>query len=134
MHTLSIHTYGCRVIQRCLEYCELATRRVILRELQESMPGLIGDSFGNYVVQHVVEYGEEHDKQKVCDLVINGLEGFSKHKFASNVVEKCLKFASDGWRKQVLNMIVAGNRREGEGMLVGLIRDNYANYVIRKCT
>ncbi|KAF1353265.1 armadillo-type protein [Delphinella strobiligena] len=132
IHTLSIHTYGCRVIQRCLEHCELPTRQAILRELQDSMPGLIGDGFGNYVVQHVVVHGEEHDKQKVLDLVIKGLEGYSKHKFASNVVEQCLTHAPEAWRKEVLNIIVQGNRREGEGMLIGFIRDNYGNYVIQK--
>ncbi|KAL1306450.1 hypothetical protein AAFC00_005148 [Neodothiora populina] len=132
IHTLSIHTYGCRVIQRCLEHCELPTRQAILRELQDSMPGLIGDGFGNYVVQHVVEHGEAHDKQKVLDLVIKGLEGYSKHKFASNVVEQCLTHASDAWRREVLDIIVQGNRREGEGMLLSFIRDNYGNYVIQK--
>lgn len=131
IHTLSIHTYGCRVIQRCLEYCDLPIRQAILKELQESMPGLIGDAFGNYVVQHVVIHGEEHDKQKVLDLVIRGLEGYSKHKFASNVVEQCLTHASDAWRREVLDVIARGNRREGEGMLIGFIRDNYGNYVIR---
>ena len=97
------------------------------------MPGLIGDAFGNYVVQHVVVHGEAHDKQKVFDLVIRGLEGYSKHKFASNVVEQCLTHASDAWRREVVNIIIQGNRREGEGMLIGCIRDNYGNYVIRKC-
>lgn len=132
IHALSIHTYGCRVIQRCLEHCEAPTRQLILRELQDSMPGLIGDAFGNYVVQHVVQHGGPDDRQKVLDLVMKGFEGYSKHKFASNVVEQCLTFASDAWRKGVVDIIIRGNRREGEGMLIGFIRDNYGNYVIRK--
>lgn len=132
IHTLSIHTYGCRVIQRCLEYCEISTRKAILRELQDSMPGLIGDAFGNYVVQHVVSHGEERDKKMVLDLVTKGLEGYSKHKFASNVVEKCLTHATDAWRTEMVEILIRGNRREGEGMLLGLIKDNYGNYVIQK--
>lgn len=97
------------------------------------MPGLIGDGFGNYVVQHVVVHGGDKDKKKVLDMVIKGLEGYSKHKFASNVVEQCLTQASDAWRREVLDIIDRGNKREGEGMLVGFIRDNYGNYVIRMC-
>ncbi|GAB7353398.1 hypothetical protein MBLNU459_g3872t1 [Dothideomycetes sp. NU459] len=129
---LSIHTYGCRVIQRCLEHCEMSSKQAIMAELHEGMAGLIGDNFGNYVVQHVVEHGGEADKQKVLDLVSKGLEGYSKHKFASNVVEKCLNFASDEWRREVVEILVRGSRREGESMLICLVKDNFGNYVIQK--
>lgn len=129
---LSIHTYGCRVIQRCLEHCEIASKQAIMAELHDGMAGLIGDNFGNYVVQHVVEHGGEYDKQKVLELVSKGLEGYSKHKFASNVVEKCLNFASNAWRREVVEVLVRGSRREGEGMLICLIKDNFGNYVIQK--
>jgi hypothetical protein len=129
---LSIHTYGCRVIQRCLENCEDATRRTILAELHECMPHLIGDSFGNYVAQHVVEYGFLPDRQRVLELVLKGLESYSKHKFASNVVEKCLTHSDEVWKHNVIDVIIHNNDREGESMLLGLIRDNYGNYVIQK--
>lgn len=129
---LSIHTYGCRVIQRCLEHCEMPAKQAIMAELHDGMAGLIGDNFGNYVVQHVVEHGGEYDKQKVLDLVAKGLEGYSKHKFASNVVEKCLNFASNAWKREVVDILVRGSRREGEDMLICLIKDNFGNYVIQK--
>ncbi|TIA22215.1 ARM repeat-containing protein [Aureobasidium pullulans] len=129
---LSVHTYGCRVIQRCLENCEDVTRKAILAELHDCMPTLIGDSFGNYVAQHVVEFGFDPDRQRVLELVIKGLEGYSKHKFASNVVEKCLVFSANPWKTDVIGVIVRNNNREGETMLLGLIRDNYGNYVIQK--
>ncbi|KAI5258862.1 ARM repeat-containing protein [Aureobasidium subglaciale] len=129
---LSVHTYGCRVIQRCLENCEDLTRKAILAELHDCMPTLIGDSFGNYVAQHVVEYGFVLDRQRVLELVLKGLEGYSKHKFASNVVEKCLTHSAETWKHDVIDVIVRNNQREGESMLLGLIRDNYGNYVIQK--
>ncbi|CAD0112784.1 unnamed protein product [Aureobasidium uvarum] len=129
---LSVHTYGCRVIQRCLENCEDMTRKTILAELHDCMSTLIGDSFGNYVAQHVVEYGFSPDRQRVLELVLKGLEGYSKHKFASNVVEKCLTHSGETWKQDVIGVIVRNNNREGESMLLGLIRDNYGNYVIQK--
>ncbi|KAH0144140.1 putative Pumilio like protein, partial [Aureobasidium melanogenum] len=129
---LSVHTYGCRVIQRCLENCEEMTRKAILAELHDCMSTLIGDSFGNYVAQHVVEYGFPPDRQRVLELVLKGLEGYSKHKFASNVVEKCLTHSEETWKHDVIGVIVRNNNREGESMLLGLIRDNYGNYVIQK--
>lgn len=131
VQTLSIHTYGCRVIQRSLEHCKPETKRLILAELNDCMPTLIGDSFGNYVAQHVVQYGFDTDKQNVLDLVLKGLEGYSKHKFASNVVEKCLQCSDDIWKRDVIEVFARNNRRDGEGMMLGLIRDNYGNYVIR---
>lgn len=71
---------------------------------------------------------------RVLEIVARGLEGFSKHKFASNVVEKCLEHADDHWRRRVVLSLADGNQRrvEGEGVLVGIIKDNFGNYVIQK--
>lgn len=130
---LSIHPYGCRVIQRCLEHCDPPSKQLIMQELHESMQTMIADQYGNYVVQHVVEHGGEDDRRRVLALVGKGLESYSKHKFASNVVEKCLSCAGDEWRRGVVAVLADGSRRiDGEGVLVGLIKDNYGNYVIRE--
>lgn len=131
---LSIHPYGCRVIQRCLEKCDLPSKTMIMAELMEGIPSMISDQFGNYVVQHIVCHDDGAGKQRVLDTVARGLEGYSKHKFASNVVEKCLERADDRWRHQVVYTLASVNSRkiEGEGVLVGLIKDNFGNYVIRK--
>jgi len=133
---LSLHSYGCRVIQRCLERSDwYPAKSTIMGELHKSMPqGMIADSYGNYVVQHVVEKGSLFDKQAVFRLVLQGLEGYSKHKFASNVVEKCIQHSDDLWKREVVNVLVASDQRRGEGesCLVALIKDNFGNYVIRK--
>lgn len=128
---LSVHPYGCRVIQRCLEHCDVFVKGKIMAELHEGMASLVGDQYGNYVVQHVVEHGGAEDKQRVLTIIAKGLESYSKHKFASNVVEKCLKFADSQWRRDVVEILVNGNRREGEGIMLSLIRDSYGNYVIQ---
>ncbi len=131
---LSIHPYGCRVIQRCLERCEPHSKAMIMAELMSGIPGMISDQYGNYVVQHVVEHDESDARRHVLAIVRNGLESYSKHKFASNVVEKCLAKADDNWRRDVLYLLSNGDQRrcEGEGVLVGLIKDNFGNYVIRE--
>lgn len=131
---LSLHPYGCRVIQRCLERQDhFPSRPMIMSELHEGLQSMIADQYGNYVVQHVVEKGGPGDQQHVFQIVIRGLEGYSKHKFASNVVEKCIENANDSWRREVVNVLVSNQRRgEGESVLVGLIKDNFGNYVIRK--
>ena len=134
VQSLSIHPYGCRVIQRCLERCEAQPKGMIMAELMQSIQSMISDQYGNYVVQHVVEHDNGEGRMRVLQIVGDGLEGYSKHKFASNVVEKWLQLSDDAWRKQVVCSLASADQRrsEGEGVLVGLIKDNFGNYVIRK--
>ncbi|EMC96457.1 hypothetical protein BAUCODRAFT_108119 [Baudoinia panamericana UAMH 10762] len=136
--SLSIHPYGCRVIQRCLERCDMQSKAMILDEIfaGEGIKGMITDQYGNYVVQHVVSRDNGCAKQQVLQIVFVGLETYSKHKFASNVVEKCLEQADDRWRHAVLHKMADMNqhRVEGDGYVASLVKDNYGNYVVRRCT
>ncbi|OQN99922.1 hypothetical protein B0A48_14127 [Cryoendolithus antarcticus] len=133
---LSLHAFGCRVIQRCLERQDWFPAKVrIMAELHESMgQGMVANDYGNYVVQHVVEKGTPMDRKHVFSIVIQGLESYSKHKFASNVVEKCIEYSDDGWRREVVSVLVTHDQRKGDGdsVLAALIKDNYGNYVIQK--
>ncbi|KAK2829899.1 hypothetical protein FQN49_007146 [Arthroderma sp. PD_2] len=125
------HTYGCRVIQRMLEHCPPADRSSILAEIHACTPSLISDQYGNYVIQHIIEYGEKVDKEKIISIVLGQAVHFSKHKFASNVVEKSITFGTEDQRKEITRILSAVNDR-GEGPLLGLMRDQYGNYVIQK--
>jgi len=131
---LSIHPYGCRVIQRCLEHCDAPSKAMILSELLDGIPSMISDQYGNYVVQNVVSKDEGQGRQRVLEIVARGLEGYSKHKFASNVVETCLENCDDQWRRRVVFSLTDSNQRrvEGDSVLVGMIKDNFGNYVIRE--
>ena len=104
---------------------------MIMAELMDGIQSMISDQYGNYVVQHVVQHDDGDGRRRVLDIVGRGLEAYSKHKFASNVVERCLDKADDGWRRKVVYAIANG-RGEGEGVFVGMIKDSYGNYVIRK--
>ena len=128
---LATHTYGCRVIQRILEHCQPAAKRVIMDEIHGCVGPLITDSFGNYVVQHVIQNGEPEDRRRVVSIVQAQLLVFSKHKFASNVVEKCIEYADDDQRGDIVGKLI-GNNEQGQTPVLGLLRDQYGNYVIRK--
>jgi mRNA-binding protein PUF3 len=129
--SLSVHSYGCRVIQRMLENCKDEAKRFILQELHAEGNKLIADQYGNYVTQHVIEHGDPEDRANIISLVKNELLNFSKHKFASNVVEKCLVFGTEQQRHEIMQKMTEKNER-GESNLLGLIKDNYGNYVIQK--
>ncbi|GFF59833.1 pumilio homolog 2 [Aspergillus lentulus] len=128
---LAAHPYGCRVIQRMLEHCEEEDRESILAELHACTAHLIPDQFGNYVIQHVIENGEEKDRSRMINVVLSQLLMYSKHKFASNVVEKSIEFGEESQRRQIISTLTSANER-GESPLLGLMRDQYGNYVIQK--
>ena len=70
---LSMHAYGCRVIQRILEHCIDEQKQVILEEIKDSFSVLIQDQYGNYVIQHVLKHGRPTDRgrlmREVCSCV-----------------------------------------------------------------
>ncbi|KAE8349325.1 armadillo-type protein [Aspergillus coremiiformis] len=128
---LATHPYGCRVIQRMLEHCKEEDREAILGELHACTGKLIPDQFGNYVIQHVIENGEEKDRSRMVTIVISNLLLYSKHKFASNVVEKSIEFGQETQRRHIIGMLTSPDDT-GENPLLGLIRDQFGNYVIQK--
>jgi len=59
VHMLSVHSYGCRVIQRALEFCEEDQKEAVLKAIIECKDKLIEDQYGNYVLQQAIATGNE---------------------------------------------------------------------------
>ncbi|KAL2533431.1 Pumilio5 [Abeliophyllum distichum] len=129
--TLSMHPYGCRVIQRVLEHCddELQTQ-FIVDEILESVCTLIQDQYGNYVTQHVLERGKPHERSQIISKITGSVVQLSQHKFASNVVEKCLEYGDSTAREMLMKEII-GHGDKNDNLLI-MMKDQYANYVIQK--
>jgi hypothetical protein len=134
VHRLSIHSYGCRVVQRCLEKPALPSKSLIFSELTECIQTMIPDQYGNYVVQYIVTHEDTECKRRIMAHVIDNLEILSRHKYASNVVEKCVQNSDAAYRSNIVRSLsnIAKRRSESES-LVGMVKDQYGNYVIRKC-
>ena len=128
---LAAHPYGCRVIQRILEYCKAADQVNILEELHQCASMLITDQYGNYVTQHIIQHGKPEDRAKVISIVTSQLLSLSKHKFASNVVEKSIQFGTDEQRKAIVAQLT-NLHSDGTSPLQLMMKDQYGNYVIRK--
>jgi mRNA-binding protein PUF3 len=127
------HTYGCRVVQRMLEQPDEDVRKKVLIELHSCGAKLIPDTFGNYVAQHVICHGGIDSRNWMIGLVINDMDTFGRHKFASNVVEKCIEHGSDEQRRQIMHKVIQvkpDSDTENSGLL-GYLKDQYGNYVIR---
>jgi pumilio RNA-binding family len=140
--SLACHPYGCRVLQRILEHCTEEKKNFVLDELRPSHRRLLDDQYGNYVIQHVLQFGRVEDRDLVLAVVVeNGLLKLSKQKFASNVVEKLLKYGNAEQRKAVaremLKLVdedtdeVVTNGGHGTSVVLLMVRDAYANYVVQ---
>lgn len=128
---LASHNYGCRVIQRILEYGTEAEKKILMTDLHGCAARLITDQYGNYVTQHIISQGEPEDRQQVIQLVLQKLLFYSKHKFASNVVEKSIEFGTAENRKAITTQLMALHS-DGTSPLQHMMKDQFGNYVIRK--
>ncbi|KAK9697535.1 hypothetical protein RND81_08G044100 [Saponaria officinalis] len=128
---LSMHPYGCRVVQRVLEHCtdELQSQ-FIVDEILESVCTLAQDQYGNYVTQHVLERGKTQERSQIIKNLHGQIVKMSQHKFASNVVEKCLEYGDAASRELIISEVV-GQNEENDNFLV-MMKDQYANYVVQK--
>lgn len=132
VYTLSVHPYGCRVIQRVLEYCNEEQKQPVLDALQIHLKQLVLDQYGNYVIQHVIEHGSPSDKEQIVqDVISDDLLKFAQHKFASNVIEKCLTFGGHAERNLIIDK-VCGDPNDPSPPLLQMMKDPFANYVVQK--
>ena len=124
---LSLHCYGCRVVQRIISRCNIEQKERVLDGVIAAVGEMITDQFGNYVIQHAIEFGREVDRERIMlcisqrDLVL-----LSCNKFASNVVEKAVRIQSSSSKLLVSALCSLSPQQTLE-----IMRDRYGNYVIR---
>ena len=140
--TLACHPYGCRVLQRILEHCIERQKSATLENISKCLRVLFDDQYGNYVIQHVLQFGRVQDRDMVLEMVVgNGLLKLSRQKFASNVIEKLLKYGNEDQRKSIVREMlkrvdektdtVVEEGEEGTSIVLLMVRDPYANYVVQ---
>lgn len=138
---LSCHPYGCRVLQRILEHCVESQKTTTLDYIKRCHRVLLDDQYGNYVIQHVLQFGRNTDRDSILDIVVeSGILALSRQKFASNVVEKLLKYGTPGQRNAVVREMLkvaggkgAGEDSKGSSVVLFMVKDQYANYVVQTC-
>ncbi|KAK6032526.1 RNA binding repeat protein, Pumilio-family [Ostertagia ostertagi] len=116
---LSMHPYGCRVIQRVLEHCTEEQKRPVLEALHANVRSLVLDQYGNYVIQHVIEHGSDPDR----DRIVREIMQLSMHPYGCRVIQRVLEHCTEEQKRPVLEALHANVR--------SLVLDQYGNYVIQ---
>jgi pumilio RNA-binding family len=96
---LSKHRYGCRVVQRVIEYCVEKQKEAVLEVIiscVQNEKSIVEDQYGNYVIQQTIVCGKEEHQAAILEALIadGAFSRLCKHKYASNVVEGMLKRGS----------------------------------------
>lgn len=141
VQSLATHPYGCRVIQRVLQFCTDSLISPILQEIYDTCYHLVQDQYGNYVVQHVLEKGTKLQREELISRLIPYVVQFSQHKFASNVIERCVTNANDNQRHDIIIDVLSPSLEQSHDYPESpdvitkfevMMRDPYANYVVQK--
>jgi len=134
---LTIHPYGCRVVQRLIEHSVDPHKTKVLDCIVSEglFSTLINHEYGNYVVQRVIAYGRASDKEAIFETITGNILKLSKMKHSSNVVEMMLTYGDAGQRQhiieEILNCHCVDQKFVTKPAAVAMAEDSYGNYVIK---
>ena len=126
---LSMHPYGCRVVQRIIEHCTGDQVAAVFQELRPHVESLIQHQYGNYVMQCLLEHGKPEQKAAVIEAVLGRVVYYAKHKFASNVVERCMEHGSARQKALLVDEVLAPTTAIVERQPDRKLPDEYAAHI-----
>mmetsp|Transcript_21372 Transcript_21372/g.46751 ORF Transcript_21372/g.46751 Transcript_21372/m.46751 type:complete len:1134 (+) Transcript_21372:1-3402(+) len=105
---LSLHKFASNVVEKCLIYCSVHERDMLIKGiLEEGKPGeedplqtLMKDQFGNYVVQKVLEVCDDMQREKLLQRVRAQLHALKKYTFGKHIVARVEKLLCTGAKMQ----------------------------------
>lgn len=127
----SQHSYGCRVIQRCLQHLPASQSQPILEEFMRHAQEMITDQFGNYIIQYLLECGEVPEKDYLLTLIRARFLELTSHKHASNVCEKALMHSPLPIQQDLVDEILSLDNQFPVAVW-GMIHNQFGNYVLQR--
>jgi hypothetical protein len=121
--SLSLQMYGCRVVQKGLEYVMPDEQALLVRELDGNVLKCVKDQNGNHVIQKAIErVPAEH-----IHFILEGFKGqiysLATHPYGCRVIQRMFEHCTDEQKKPLLE--------ELHRYTLNLIQDQYGNYVIQ---
>ena len=100
IYDLSIHMYGCRVIQQLICVIDDKYLSQITLELKDHFAKLIEDQNGNHVIQKLIERLKPGVNNGIYDVVYNNIVYLSKHQYGCRVIQTLLKQCNEQQKKK----------------------------------
>jgi hypothetical protein len=138
---LSMHMYGCRVIQKALEYVSASRLQSLIMEFESSstLIDCVNDANGNHVIQKAIEIVSKAAKDPATDREIQ--DHLVKHLqfIADNFHQKVKELSSHPYGCRVIQRILEHGLTSMKAAIMeelkqhsdDLIQDCYGNYVIQ---
>jgi hypothetical protein len=123
IYELSLHMYGCRVMQQLIAVIDEKYLEQITLELKDHFTKCIEDQNGNHVIQKLIERLKPGENNGIYDVVYDNIVSLSKHQYGCRVIQTLLKQCNEEQRAKMFEKIYE-NVKE-------LSQDQYGNYIIQ---
>jgi len=84
------HEFGCRILQRLLEYCQPEQVKGLVGHLLAEAIALSKHVYGNYVMQHVLEHGSPDHRHRLTMILKENAQDLAFENSAQAVMVKAL--------------------------------------------
>jgi hypothetical protein len=93
---LSLHAFGCRVVQTAIATCTTRTAVLLVNELRDDVLRCVRDQNGNHVVQKTIEHVPVGDLGFVLSALVGNVNALSQHPYGCRVIQRALE-RGDPW-------------------------------------
>jgi hypothetical protein len=88
------HRYGCRIVQRLLEFCGRSEAAKLADFILSDAAGLCTHPYGNYTMQHILTHGQEGHRHRLVRMLIEDVHTTASNFHASAVIGEALRCGS----------------------------------------
>jgi len=100
------HKFGCRIIQRLLEYCRADQVYELVGQLLSEALALTRSTYGVYVIKHLLEYACSEHQSYLVDLLVTHASEICSSNISCSVVEALLQNGNDEERAALVSAII----------------------------
>ncbi|GMH45113.1 hypothetical protein BSKO_13070 [Bryopsis sp. KO-2023] len=121
---LTVHQYGCRVVQKAMDCLENTTIERLMKELQGSVFECAKDSNGNHVVQKCIQCLNPTKIEFIFQGVVDKAAVLKTHQHGCRVLQRIMERCSKPEYKAKIAAATMNN-------IVRLAKHQYGNYIVQ---
>lgn len=101
------HKYGCRIIQRLVEFCPNAQVRELVEPLLDNIFQLSRHIYGNYTIQIVLQHGTDEERALVVQVLMETVRQVAAECHGCSVLSCAMTYGTDAQRAQLAQVILS---------------------------